>query len=106
MTAKAAPTHIETITASEPAESRLDRLSDLLSPIVVKEVRQMVKGREFNYSFTLSLVIGLLVAFTTVVTSAGNVGNTGGTVFSSLSSCLLLMGLIVSPLGAFNALRN
>ncbi len=106
MTAKAAPTQIETATASEVAESRLDRLSDLLSPIVVKEVRQMVQGREFNYSLTLSVIVGLLVAFATVITASSNVGDSGGTVFASLTSCLLIVGLIVSPLGAFNALRN
>ena len=34
------------------ASSRwLDDTSDWLSPIVVKEVRQVVRGREFNYSF-------------------------------------------------------
>ena len=42
---------------------RLDEASDRLSPIVVKEVRQIVRGREFNYSFMISLVVGLLVAF-------------------------------------------
>jgi len=42
--------------------SRLDDWSDRLSPIVVKEIRQMVRGREFNYSFGLSLIAGFLVA--------------------------------------------
>ena len=41
----------------------LEDKSDWLSPIVVKEVRQIVRGREFNYSFGVSLVAGLLVAF-------------------------------------------
>ena len=79
MTAKAAPMQIETATASDASESRLDRLSDMLSPMVVKEVRQMVRGREFNYSLTLSVIVGLLVALTTVVTGTNNVGNSGGT---------------------------
>src|SRR6185436_6573988 len=42
----------------------LDRASDWLSPIVVKEVRQIVRGREFIYSFGGSLVAGLAIAFT------------------------------------------
>ena len=37
----------------------LERKSDLLSPIVVKEVRQIVRGREFTYSFGASLVAPL-----------------------------------------------
>ena len=41
----------------------LDDKSDWLSPLVVKEVRQVVRGREFSLSFGASLVAGLIVAF-------------------------------------------
>ena len=41
----------------------LENTSDYLSPVVVKEVRQLTRGREFYYSFTTSLLIGLTVAF-------------------------------------------
>ena len=37
----------------------LDDTSDRLSPIVVKEVRQVVRGREFSFSFGASLLAGL-----------------------------------------------
>ena len=43
--------------------AKLDNWSDRLSPMVVKEVRQMVRGREFSYSFGLALVAGLMIAF-------------------------------------------
>ena len=37
----------------------LDRASDWLSPIVVKEVRQIVRGRDFMSSFGSCLFAGL-----------------------------------------------
>jgi hypothetical protein len=36
----------------------LDEQSDRLSPLVVKEVRQVVRGREFSLSFGACLVAG------------------------------------------------
>jgi len=90
---------------NSPAPQRLDDLTDLLSPILIKEVRQMVRGREFNYSFGLSLVIGLIVAFLGGMEAlAGTVG-TGSGIFIGLMSCLTLIGLVVVPLGTLNALR-
>ena len=41
----------------------LESASDGLSPLVVKEARQVVRSREFLFSFLASLVAGLLVAF-------------------------------------------
>ena len=34
----------------------------------------MVQGREFNYSLTLSVIVGLLVAFATVITATATSG--------------------------------
>src|SRR5262245_52670301 len=84
---------------------RLDNWSDRLSPMVVKEVRQMVRGREFNYSFGLSLVAGLIVAFVGLATSSDVSGGAGRPIFSALLACMVVLGLVVVPLGAFNALR-
>jgi len=93
--------------APEPGvNGRLDRLSDLLSPIVVKEVRQMVRGREFNYSFSLSIIAGLIVAFVAITYATTGTGDSGARIFAALMACLSLIGLVVAPLGAFNALRN
>ena len=86
--------------------SRLDEASDRLSPIVVKEVRQIVRGREFNYSFMVSLVVGLLVAFFGAANASTDFGTTGQWVFTALTACLALLGIGIVPFGAFNALRN
>jgi hypothetical protein len=86
--------------------SRLDAASDRLSPIVVKEVRQIVRGREFNYSFMISLVVGLLVAFFGAANASTGSGTTGQAVFAALIAGLALLGIGIVPFGAFNALRN
>src|SRR5688572_22515281 len=86
--------------------ARLDDWSDRISPIVVKEVRQMVRGREFNYSFGISLLAGLLVAFFGLEAALVSTGDTGARVFSALMVCLGVLGVVVVPLGAFSALRS
>jgi len=86
--------------------SRLDDWSDRLSPIAVKEVRQMVRGREFNYSFGISLIVGLIIAFFGLTDSLNLSGTSGARVFSAMMVCLGLIGLAVVPLGGFAALRN
>ena len=86
--------------------SWLDEASDRLSPIVVKEVRQIVRGREFNYSFMISLVVGLLVAFFGAANAATGNGTTGQSVFVALTACLALLGIGIVPFGASSALRN
>lgn len=86
--------------------AKLDNWSDRLSPMVIKEVRQMVRGREFSYSFGLALVAGLLVAFIGLANAGDITGAAGGQIFTSLMVCLIVLGLVVVPLGAFNALRT
>jgi hypothetical protein len=83
-----------------------ENTSDWLSPIVVKEVRQVVRGREFHYSFGISLVVGLAVAFFGAADALTGAGTSGGWTFVALMGCLTLLGLAVVPLGAFSALRN
>ena len=48
--------------------------SDLLSPILVKEVRQMVRGREFAWAFAASLLASIAIAFMGAADALG--GNT------------------------------
>jgi hypothetical protein len=86
--------------------SWLEDKSDWLSPIVVKEVRQVMRGREFNYSFGASLVVGLAVAFFGAADALTGSGTSGRWTFMALMGCLGLVGLVVVPLGAFSALRN
>ena len=61
--------------------------SDWLSPIVVKEVRQVVRGREFNYSFFASLVAGLAVAFFGAADALTGNGTAGRWTFIALMGC-------------------
>ena len=84
----------------------LEEKSDWLSPIVVKEVRQVVRGREFAYAFGVSLVAGLAVAFFGAADALTGRGNTGSWTFFALMGCLAFLGLAVVPLGAFSALRT
>lgn len=84
----------------------LDDKSDWLSPIAVKEVRQIVRAREFNYAFAASLVAALAIAFFGAADALTGRGTTGSWTFMSLMVCLALLGLVVVPTGAFSALRN
>jgi hypothetical protein len=84
----------------------LDRASDWLSPIVIKEVRQIVRGREFMSSFGACLLGGLLVAFFGAGDAISGEGTSGRWTFVALMTCLTILGLAVVPLGAFSALRN
>jgi hypothetical protein len=93
------------VSRSERFLGWLENTSDWLSPIVVKEVRQVVRGREFAYSFAASLVAGLAVAFFGAADALTGTGTAGRWTFAVLMGCLALLGLAVVPLGAFSALR-
>jgi hypothetical protein len=84
----------------------LDDRSDRLSPIVVKEIRQAVRGREFVYSFVASLLAGLTIAFFGAADAVTGASNAGSWTFGALITCLALLGLGVVPIGAFTGLRN
>jgi hypothetical protein len=84
---------------------RLDDASDRLSPMVVKEVRQIVRSREFNWSFLVSLAAGLVVAFIGAAMAAPT-RSSGAWVFGALTASLALLGFVVAPFSAFSALRN
>jgi hypothetical protein len=85
---------------------RLEQASDRLSPIVVKEVRQLTRGREFYYSFHTSLLLGLVVAAFGAADALTGDGTSGRGTFAALIGALGLLGFVVVPLGAFSALRN
>jgi hypothetical protein len=85
---------------------RLDEFSDRISPIVVKEVRQFVRGREFLASFAISLTVALLIAFFGSTQAMAGSRTTGVWTFSTLTACLALLGLAVVPMGAFTTLRS
>ena len=80
--------------------------SDRLSPLVVKEVRQLVRGREFVLAFSASLLVGLTVAGLGAAAALGGSNTSGRWTFALLMGGLALLGLAVVPLGAFSALRH
>jgi hypothetical protein len=84
----------------------LEGKSDLLSAIVVKEVRQVVRGREFIYSLGAALLAGLAVAFFGAADALTGTGTAGRWTSGVLMGCLSFLGLIVVPLAGFNALRT
>ena len=84
----------------------LERAIDRLSPIVVKDVRQLARCREFHYAFNVALLVGLTVAFFAAADALTGTGTSGGWTFTALTAALGLLGLVVVPLGAFTALRS
>ena len=72
----------------------LDEQSDRLSPLVVKEVRQVVRGREFSLSFGACLVAGLMVAFLGATDAVAGGGTAGRWTFIALMACLGFLGLV------------
>lgn len=80
--------------------------SDLLSPILVKEVRQMVRGRDFAWSFAGSLIASMAIAFFGATDALAGNTTAGRSTFIWLVSCLGVLGLAIIPMGAFSALRN
>jgi hypothetical protein len=94
------------MTPAQRVIGRLEDVSDWLSPIVVKEVRQMARGREFAYAFAASLLAGLAVAFFGAANALTGTGTAGRWTFGALTGCLAVLGLAVVPFGAFNTLRT
>ena len=83
----------------------LEDKSDWLSPVVVKEVRQMACAREFVSACAASLLAGLGIAFFGAADALAGAGTTGRWTFSALMSCLGILGLLIVPLSAFSAMR-
>ena len=84
----------------------LDRRSDDVSPLVVKEARQVVRSREFLFSFLASLVAGLAVAFGGATDALSGETTSGRWTFVVLMGCLSVLGLVVVPIAAFSTLRQ
>ena len=84
----------------------LDDQSDWLSPLVVKEVRQVVRGREFSLSFGASLRGRAGRRVLRRGGCADRQRHGGRWTFVALMACLAFSGSAVVPLGAFSALRH
>ena len=93
---------------SRPSKStsRFDRFLDRLNPVLVKEVRQVARGRAF---FGWFLVIGVIGAAFAIIaaTSHENVNAIdGGEIIGIYFACLAFVALVIVPLSAYFSLTQ
>jgi hypothetical protein len=84
----------------------VERGSDWLNPILVKETRQALKSRQFVATFLLMLVASWLISvFGIVLAGAGaEYGNFGGGFFFAYYLVLAVAVFLIVPFGAFRSL--
>lgn len=94
----------------EHAEARgvslAERTSDGLNPILVKEVRQALRGRYFKISFWVTLTVATLVGLgVLLLVNSGEFGRDedvfGPPFFVAMFGCLAVATLILVPFSAF-----
>ncbi|MBI3182376.1 MAG: ABC transporter permease [Myxococcales bacterium] len=81
-----------------------NRLSDLVSPIVVKEIRQGLRTKVFWISFGLLLLACLVIALFAYADQRAGRGRTGDFYFARFTSCLALVQFFVVPYAAYRSL--
>ena len=91
--------------AAATLDARLDALSDYISPIVVKELRQYMRSREFVFAFSISLVFALAIAFYGSAQALSGSTTAGRSTFTTLVTGLTLLGCVGLPIAAFGTLR-
>lgn len=86
----------------------IDRASDWLNPILVKETRQSLKSRQFIATFLLMLVAAWLISVFGLLLSGTNieVSAPGRGFFSAYYIVLAVAIYIVIPFGAFRSLLS
>lgn len=100
-----APPLPATQAATAPATgSRWSRMSDLLNPILVREVQQAIKGRVFPV--TILLALGISVVIAAVVASDYVDGQTGRGAFDAGFATLIPLVLFIIPMQAYNSMRT
>ena len=98
--------------AGRPAEARgliwpLSLLDDLWNPILVKEVRQSLRGRLFRMSFMGTLVLAALACTTIIMSMGSNISETEARGY--VTSMLLCMGCAlwaVVPFATFQSMGS
>lgn len=86
---------------------RLEPISDRLNPILVKEVRQALRGKSFGWSFMLLVTLVAVIGAMIVLTDEVNPSSILGVNFTLLLVWMLGIGMIVMvPLQAFQSLGN
>lgn len=89
-------------------DERLERWSDRLNPILVKETRQALKSRQFGLTFTLLLIGGWVW---TVLGLAANMPNayygaTGPQMLAGYLGILSIAMLVIIPYSAFRSIAG
>ena len=98
---------IEADAVTEPEVEQaplLERLSDRMSPILVKEVRQAMRGKYFKITFWITLTVATLVGLGVCLEGAidGNVDEAlGRGFFAALFACLIVATQVLVPFSAF-----
>lgn len=83
-----------------------ERLTDRLNPILVKEVRQSLRGRYFRVSFWITLSLATVVGMTVLLVRFANQDDLalmvhGPEFFVAIFACLALATQILVPFSAF-----
>src|SRR5258706_5743553 len=96
---------MSTVAASIPA---IDRASDWLNPILIKETRQALKSRQFVATFFLMLTASWLISvFGVVMEGAGaEYREIGGNFFFGYYVLLAVAGVLIVPYSAFRGLLS
>ena len=80
----------------------LESVGDRVNPILVKEVRQAMRGRLFRFGFGFTLIGGLTVALMTLMLSERHGVDRGGAQLAmSIFVCLLVANFSFVPFSAF-----
>ncbi|MEM7809963.1 MAG: hypothetical protein AAF532_00595 [Planctomycetota bacterium] len=94
--------------AAIPLPAIFDRLSDRLNPVLVREVRQALKGRRFLWTFQL-LLLGSWLASVAGLALAGEsleYGRPAMAFFTTYYYVLTFAALVIVPLGAFGSVLS
>ena len=94
-------------TPLQVGQGALSRASDWLNPILVKEVRQALRGRYFKVCFWVTLLAVAIVTTGMMVASIDDgkmSGNEGREFFFSVYLCLTIAVVGLVPFSAFNAM--
>jgi hypothetical protein len=96
---------VTTIDLDSPADvGRLERWTDWLNPILLKEVRQAMRGRYFKISFWFTLavatIVGLSVCMAAII-GGGEDAVLGPPFFIAMFACLTLAAQVLVPFSSF-----
>jgi len=96
------------MSTASPALAPIDRASDWLNPILIKETRQALKSRQFVVTFSLMLTSSWLISvFGVVMEGAGaEYREIGGSFFYGYYVVLAVAIFLIVPFSAFRSLLS